>query len=251
MTMKSDAFRFTASAEGEPNAGVRSRVLLPRSRTHAAAQVAAAAEIAVLRSLNAQLMREIAVLRGREANAQRLADRDALTGLYNRRRLSELLVQAIAAASRQQHRVGVLFIDLDGFKDVNDQHGHAMGDELLTTVAGRICSRARSGDVIGRYGGDEFVVLLQGVPNRAAALEMAAAIAGRVALPCQLEGEELRVTAAVGVALYPDDGQTAAELLQRADERMYRAKGGAHPRNGAALDPAPRRRRDDASKRSF
>ena len=137
----------------------------------------------------------------------RLADRDGLTGLYNRRRMPELIGQAIDEAAPLGRRLGVLFIDLDGFKHINDHYGHAIGDELLNTVAGRIATRARTGDIVCRYGGDEFIVLLPHIPDRDAALEVAATIAERVSLPCKVAGEELMVTAAIGVSMYPEDGR--------------------------------------------
>jgi diguanylate cyclase (GGDEF)-like protein len=158
-------------------------------------------ELARLRSINAQLTRELAELKVRQAHAQRLADRDGLTGLYNRRRLSELLESSIADAARQWQCVGLLFIDLNGFKAINDEYGHAAGDKILTTVALRIGARVRTGDIVCRYGGDEFVVLLPSVPDAAAVSRVADTIRERVALPYWIQGSEQHLTAAVGESL--------------------------------------------------
>jgi diguanylate cyclase (GGDEF)-like protein len=181
-------------------------------------------ELATLRSRNVQLTRELAELKVREAQAQRLADRDGLTGLYNRRCMFELLESSIAEAVQQWQCVGLLFIDLNGFKAINDEYGHAAGDKILTTVALRIGARVRTGDIVCRYGGDEFVVLLPNVPDAAAVSRVADIIRERVALPYWIQGSEQHLTAAIGESLYPRDGQSADALLNQADQAMYRLK---------------------------
>ncbi len=149
-------------------------------------------EIDTLRSTNAHLVRQIETLKRRQAQAQRLADRDGLTGLYNRRRMVELLAASISDASQQRQRVGLLFVDLDGFKGINDDYGHAAGDKLLITVAARIAARTRTGDFVCRYGGDEFVVILPRVADLAAAQQVAQSIRKKVALPYRIDGADLR-----------------------------------------------------------
>jgi diguanylate cyclase (GGDEF)-like protein len=181
-------------------------------------------ELEALRSANARLAREVAALRQREARAQRLADRDDLTGLYNRRRMTELLAAAIEEAERHGQCVGLLFIDLNGFKSINDEYGHAAGDQILNTVATRIAARVRTGDIVCRYGGDEFVVVLPTVPDARAVRRVADTIRERVALPYRLNGSDQHLSAAIGEALYPRDGASVAELLHRADQAMYRLK---------------------------
>jgi diguanylate cyclase (GGDEF)-like protein len=207
-------------------------------------------EIDTLRSINGRLIRQVAELTEREAQAQQQADRDGLTGLFNRRKLGELLETAVADALTHGQRVGVLFIDLDGFKGVNDAHGHSVGDKLLTTVASRIAARARTGDFVCRYGGDEFVVILPRVADRSAALQVADSIRNRVALPYRIDGAELQVTAAIGAAIYPDQAANSVELLELADESMYRVKmRAAEPLRVTQAIPAQTRRRDDKVKR--
>ena len=178
-------------------------------------------ELDTLRCVNAYLLSELTALKEREAEVLRLAERDGLTGLYNRRRMLELLDSAISEALQRGQCVGLLFIDLNGFKAVNDEYGHAAGDKILTTMAMRIAARVRNGDFVCRYGGDEFVVVLPNVPDAAAVTRVADTIRERVALPCWLRGQEQHLTAAIGESLFPRDGNCAQELLERADRAMY------------------------------
>jgi diguanylate cyclase (GGDEF)-like protein len=205
-------------------------------------------ELENLRSTNARLMRELAALKQREAQAQRLADRDGLTGLYNRRRMLELLDSAIAEAVQLRQSVGLLFIDLNGFKGVNDEYGHAAGDKILIAAAMRIVARVRTGDFVCRYGGDEYVVILPHVPDAAAVTRVADTIRERVALPYWIHGNEQHLTAAIGESMFPQDGANGEELLHRADQAMYRLKdrlGRPMLSLGSPPHPRPSRRRND------
>jgi diguanylate cyclase (GGDEF)-like protein len=208
---------------------------------HEPGHIEARREVAALRVVNAHLVREVARLKQREAQVQWLAERDALTGLYNRRRLLEQTQTAIAEAARVQQRVGLLFIDLDGFKGINDEYGHAVGDKILIAVGARIAGRVRTGDIVCRYGGDEFVVLLPRLAETADAVKVADMIRSRLAGQYFIDDRALRMTAAIGVAVSPDDGQSAQHLLQRADELMYREK--SRERDNGAHQPS--RRRED------
>lgn len=222
----------------------------PRGNPALQTEREACREIDALRSINAHLVRQIALLKQQEAAAQRLAERDGLTGLYNRRRMLELLEISIDDAVQHKQRVGLLFIDLDGFKGVNDTHGHAAGDKLLITVGSRIAARARTGDFVCRYGGDEFVVILPRLADVAAARQVADSICKRVALPYRIDGVDLQLTAAIGVSIYPDEARSAADLMRLADESMYRAKSRwTNPAEILQRVSPPARRRDDKSKK--
>jgi diguanylate cyclase (GGDEF)-like protein len=223
----------------------------PNSRGRRMTSSAELREIESLRAINAHLLRELAALKAREAETQRLAERDGLTGLYNRRRMLELLEAAISDAVLQDLHVGLLFIDLNGFKAINDKYGHGAGDEILTTVATRISARVRTGDICCRYGGDEFVVILPGVPDPLPVSRVADAIRERVSLPYWIGNEQQQLTATIGESMYPYHGENAAKLLHRADEAMYRLKArivrptsSAPPASQARLT----RRRNDKSK---
>jgi diguanylate cyclase (GGDEF)-like protein/PAS domain S-box-containing protein len=152
------------------------------------------------------------------------ATHDALTGLPNRVLLRDRLLQALAHARRSGECVAVLFIDLDQFKHVNDSLGHSEGDVLLQKVAQRLRAAVRDGDTVSRWGGDEFVVLLDGPADCAAAEGVAQKIAAALRGPLRLGREMISITASMGGALFPCDGDDVDTLLRRADAAMYRAK---------------------------
>jgi diguanylate cyclase (GGDEF)-like protein len=139
--------------------------------------------------------------------------------------LLERLSHAVAARPEHRTLMALVFIDLDGFKAVNDRHTHAAGDHLLRTVAHRIRSLVRPHDTVVRWGGDEFLVLLEGLTDHEAATGIAERISAAVATPVPHGDDVLRVTASVGVAFHhPGDGLDAEELVRRADAAMYQAK---------------------------
>ncbi|MDP3700582.1 MAG: EAL domain-containing protein [Hylemonella sp.] len=149
---------------------------------------------------------------------------DALTGLPNRPLLVERLDREMAHARRNGKQLAVLFIDLDHFKKINDTLGHDSGDRLLCQAAERLSSCTREGDTAARMGGDEFVVLLPGLGNAQQAARLAGEMLGVLAEPFMIEGGSHYLGASIGVAIFPDDGSLAPELLKKADMAMYRAK---------------------------
>lgn len=154
----------------------------------------------------------------------RLAGHDPLTGLLNRRLLLERLERAVARARRTGGTLGLLFIDLDRFKTVNDALGHGAGDALLVEIAHRLRARIRATDTAARLGGDEFVVLLEPLRRPTDAGRVAREIMTAITHPVALDGREIVVGASVGIATFPADGTGPVELLGRADAAMYRAK---------------------------
>lgn len=173
-----------------------------------------------LSTSDAALTRSRAALR----TANDSALHDALTGLANLTLFNDRLGIALAQAERHGWRLAVMFIDLDGFKSVNDTHGHDAGDRVLVTMAQRLKSAVRSGDTVSRRSGDEFLFLMLEVKDEANVMAQALRIATDLGQACDVEGNSVRVGASVGIALYPEDGRSAAELLQRADAAMYVAK---------------------------
>ena len=160
----------------------------------------------------------------REQNLQEQAAQDTLTGLPNRSILMDRLGQAMARCRWNKRFVAVLYLDLDGFKQINDTRGHAMGDNVLGEVARRLVSCVRDGDTICRLGGDEFVLILVDLAKYQDVPSIARKILTAVALPARLDGQDLKITASLGVSLYPEDGGFPETLVKKADAAMYRAK---------------------------
>lgn len=164
-----------------------------------------------------------AALQTRDA-LRTLAYHDDLTGLPNRSLLNDRLGVAIAHAHRQASHLALLFIDLDDFKAVNDSLGHGWGDRLLVKVARRVRDSVRAGDTVARFGGDEFIVLLDGVTGPEDAARVAAKVLDAVRAPFRLDAHDVRIDASVGVSVYPHDGTFPDELVKSADTAMYRDK---------------------------
>ncbi len=162
-----------------------------------------------------------------------LANYDGLTGLPNRRLFLDRLNVYLSHARRDRHMLAVMFVDLDRFKQVNDTHGHRVGDGLLVAVSERLKSCLREGDTFARLGGDEFTALLPVLAHPDDAINVAMKILDCCTRPVNVEGHELRFTASIGIAIYPDDGDDADRLLHHADIAMYRTK--ATGRNGYSL----------------
>ena len=154
----------------------------------------------------------------------RSAELDGLTQLPNRALLHDRFVQAIAHAKRHHNRLGLLFIDLDKFKSINDTLGHAAGDTVLQQTARCMEASIRDVDTVSRYGGDEFVILLTDIADIADANLVSDKVAAAIATPITLGTEQLVISASIGVCVYPDDGLELDDLMLRADAAMYRAK---------------------------
>ncbi|WP_293775802.1 sensor domain-containing diguanylate cyclase [uncultured Oxalicibacterium sp.] len=156
-------------------------------------------------------------------HAQYRANHDALTGLANRSLFNEVLEQHLTLCKRNQTPLSILYIDLDGFKAINDQHGHDVGDRLLCTVASRMKVGSRRSDMVARLGGDEFAIIMVGA-SRADSAVVAQKLVDSLSCPYEIDGMKLRISASIGIAGYPESGETVESLLQRADDAMYRAK---------------------------
>ena len=191
-----------------------------------------AALLRVLDSIGLQIGQFIARKAAQE-QLQQLAHFDYLTGLPNRNLFNQLLAHALAKAKRRSVPLGILFIDLDGFKQVNDRYGHDAGDHLLATFAERLGVCLRRSDIVARpvaantaarLGGDEFVVLIEDVGHRSELETVAKRILAAATKPFDLAGAEAHVSASIGISIFPDDGEDPDALLKKADSAMYGAK---------------------------
>jgi len=192
---------------------------LGSSRT---AQVQEANEQLVLGILRAQSDAETAARELTEVS--RSAAHDALTELPNRVLLLDRFAYGIANASRRGTRMALLFLDLDNFKQINDTLGHAVGDQVLKLAARRLASSVREADTVSRHGGDEFLILLSEVTKASDAFLIANKVIAALSAPSHVDDHVLCLTASIGISIYPDDGDDAATLINRADAAMYRAK---------------------------
>ncbi len=188
-------------------------------------------EIDERRNLDRALLSSSAALAESQAEAAKalhLALHDPVTGLPNLPLFSDRLSQALAHARRYRRRVAVMFIDLDSFKAINDTHGHDVGDSVLQMVGRRLQSVVREGDTVSRRSGDEFLFLMLDAIDEQTAVKMAAKVVGNIARPCEVQGITVTMRSSIGIALFPEHGQSAQELLKNADTAMYVAKQGGH-----------------------
>ncbi len=172
----------------------------------------------------AQARADLTGTQAAEQHARNLALHDGLTSLPNRRHFFEQLDVALARGQARRDALAVLYIDLDGFKAINDAHGHDAGDELLRIVAARLARAVRDEDMVSRLGGDEFACLLADVPGRQQLCHLAGKLFDAVSAPVTIGALRLTVRPSIGIAICPTDGTTAEALLKSADGAMYRAK---------------------------
>ncbi len=186
--------------------------------------------ISAICDLNGQVSRYVGVFSDitekwdKEQIIRHMALNDSLTGLPNRSLLMERIGQLLVMSDRESRHIALMFLDLDGFKQVNDTWGHEIGDQVLKTVSARLLALLRTSDTVARLGGDEFVVLLNNFESRDSVARIAERIIEELNEPMMFDGKTAHVGASVGIALYQAEGVSAARLLKNADDAMYRAK---------------------------
>jgi diguanylate cyclase (GGDEF)-like protein len=167
---------------------------------------------------------DVSVARAMSLRMSYLAQHDFLTELPNRMLLNDRLTQAIASAHRHRTSLAVLFVDVDNFKHINDTQGHAIGDQLLKSIAQRLVACVRHSDTVSRQGGDEFLVLLSEVGRAKDAAVSADKVLAAVNTPHRIDNDDMHVTVSVGIGVYPEDGTDAETLLKSADTALFHAK---------------------------
>lgn len=170
------------------------------------------------------LFNDISLLKEHQRQLEYIAHFDALTQLPNRVLLADRLNQAIATSNRNNNSLAVLFLDLDGFKAVNDTYGHSLGDHLLVTISHRLKATMREGDTLARLGGDEFIAVLTGLNNAVEHKLLVRRLLEAASEPVAIEGKLLQLSASIGLTLYPADNSAPDQLIRNADQAMYRAK---------------------------
>ena len=173
---------------------------------------------------NRRLKREIERRKLAEQEIRRLALSDSLTGLANRNSFFQRFREAISLADRQQHELGLLWLDLDKFKPVNDTYGHPAGDQLLKTLAERLAKASRESDMVARMGGDEFAVLVINPESREALCQVAERLVNTLLQPVDVAGHQVSIGVSIGIAIYPEQGISSTMLIENADKALYEAK---------------------------
>ncbi len=177
---------------------------------------------------NQRLASDNSQLKDQESSLKQLAHYDALTGLANRTLIMEKLDLLLALSKRNNKKLAVLFLDLDGFKPVNDRYGHDIGDAVLITIADRLRSLLRDSDYIGRIGGDEFIVLVEDGDQEFNPQQVANKIRTAIAEPFSIMGENIQLGTSIGISIYPDNGNDTPSLITFADTAMYINKAYRH-----------------------
>ncbi|HQF55264.1 MAG TPA: GGDEF domain-containing protein [Fibrobacteria bacterium] len=166
-----------------------------------------------------------------------LAHHDTLTGLANRRLFIRFMEKVLPLARRHKHQFAILYMDLDGFKAVNDTKGHDAGDQILQEVASRLLTVVRDSDLVARFGGDEFVVIAQRIEGREGAQVLAGRILSALHAPFLIQSDQIQLGASIGIALYPDDAEDGEQLIQLADDALYLVK--KNGKNSSAFPEPP------------
>lgn len=193
--------------------------------TEVSERIGLEAEIADMKIDLAEVREDLSKSRANEEETRQMAFKDPLTGLPNRTLFEERFDHGLIQAKRHNWKLGVMFIDIDDFKSINDSYGHDLGDNVLCMVANRLQALVRSEDTVSRWGGDEFVCLLLNIQQENDMAHLAEKMVCRIAETCAFGETVLSIRASIGVTIYPEDGETADVLFKNADAAMYKAKG--------------------------